>query len=488
MKKLSFLFMALAISAMAMATDYKLVTKASDLKAGKHYIIGSAASGKALFMSTASNNNNRKTTDSIEILGGYVTALDTILTFTLDSTESGYTFATDNYLGTAGYLNPTSTTSSNYLKVVADLDAYAYFSIEVAADGKAAITCLGKTSRNIMRYNSSSKLFACYSSGQDDIYLFVESAKAANVPVTNITAVNAKDTIEVGDKLTLNYTITPDTATDQRVEFSIESGSEYISLDKGVVTALAAGDAQVKVVALDSLNSSAKLSATYNIHVKAAALNTCAEANAAAKDTQLKLNPVTVVYVNGSNVYVKDATGSTMVYKSKSGLKAGDVVANIQGKASPYNGLPELAPTNNPSDWTVTAGEAPAIPEATAAPTAADVNQVLVWKDVKGMSGEFNTSAKTTIKGAFGTDSVAFYNNFKIAQSFDATHSYDITGAVAVYNTTVQVYFISAKDNGEVTALINTEAKKAQVKKMMLNGQMVIIRDGKMFNALGAEL
>jgi len=37
------------------------------------------------------------------------------------------------------------------------------------------------------------------------------------------------------------------------------------------------------------------------------------------------------------------------------------------------------------------------------------------------------------------------------------------------------------------TSLISTEAKK-QVRKAMIGGQMVIIREGKMFNALGAEL
>jgi len=490
MKKISIFFAALAFSAMAMATDYKLVTNASDLKAGKHYIIGNAASGDAIFMSTTDNKNNRRATAAIAVLGGSVTATDEVMVLTLDSTESGYTFATNNYLGTAGYLNASSTTSSNYLKVVADLDAYAYFSIAIATDGKATVTCLGKTSRNLMRFNSDG-MFACYTSGQNDIYLYVESAKAANAPVKSITADNSKDTVEVGDKLTLKYTIDPDTATDQRVEFAIVSGSEYISLTKGVVTGLAEGDAQVKVTALDSLNKGDKLYATFNIHVKAAKLNTCADVNAAAKDDKLKLNEVTVVSVISSNIYVKDASGSTLVYKSNNGLKAGDVVSGIQGKASPYNGLPELAPTNTPSDWTITAGEAPAIPAATAAPTAAEVNQVLEWKGVTGMSGDFTTSGKETIKGAFGTDTIAFYNNFKFVQNFDNTHSYDITGAVAIYSkddvTTIQVYFISAKDNGVFTSLISTEAKK-QVRKAMINGQMVIIKDGEMFNALGVKL
>jgi len=490
MKKLSLFFFALAISAMALATDYKLVTKASDLKAGKHYVIGSAASGNAVFVSTTSNTNNRKTTAAIAVSGGYVTATDEVMTFTLDSTASGYTFATDNYLGTAGYLNATSTDSKNYLKVVTNLDAYAYFSIAVATDGKATVTCLGKETRNIMRYNTDG-MFACYSSGQNDIYLYVEAIKPSNVPVTAITADNDKDTVQIGDKLTLNYTIAPDSATDQRVAFAITSGAEFATLNEGALTGVAEGNVVVTVTALDSLNQGDKLSATYNIHVKGVTLNTCAEVNAAAKGDALKLNPVTAVYVNGANIYVKDASGSTLVYINGHSIKAGDAISGIKGTVDIYNGLPELKPTST-TGWTITPGAAPAIPEALAAPTAAEVNQVLEWKGVKGMSGEFTTATKTTIKGAFGTDSIAFYNNFKIAQTFDATHSYDITGAVAIYTkdevTTIQAYFISAKDNGTITtALKNTEAKQ-QVRKAMIGGQMVIIRDGKMFNALGSEL
>ncbi len=142
-----------------MATDYQLVTSASDLEAGAHYVIGAPYNAKFYVMSTTDNGNNRKMVEAT-MADGVITGADDILTLTLGGTADAWTFATDNYLGTAGYLNATSTTGSNYLKVVADLDAYAYFTIAIA-DGVTTVTCNGKDSRNILYLNGTT-CFACY--------------------------------------------------------------------------------------------------------------------------------------------------------------------------------------------------------------------------------------------------------------------------------------------------------------------------------------
>ena len=142
-----------------MATDYQLVTSASDLEAGAHYVIGAPYNAKFYVMSTTDNGNNRKMVEAT-MADGVITGADDILTLTLGGAAGAWTFATDNYLGTAGYLNATSTTGSNYLKVVADLDAYAYFTIAIA-DGVTTVTCNGKDSRNILYLNGTT-CFACY--------------------------------------------------------------------------------------------------------------------------------------------------------------------------------------------------------------------------------------------------------------------------------------------------------------------------------------
>lgn len=148
-----------------MATNYELVTSASQLQAGAKYVIGTAT-GK--FIATTSNGNNRKITDGT-ITENVVEGTDDMMVFTLGGEADAWTFATDNYLGAAGYLNATSTTSENRLKVVADLDDYAYFTIAIA-DGVTTVTCNGKTSRNIL-YLNGTICFACYNSQTQAQYI-----------------------------------------------------------------------------------------------------------------------------------------------------------------------------------------------------------------------------------------------------------------------------------------------------------------------------
>ena len=143
------------------ATDYQLVTSTDDLVANAHYVMGATYNNKTYFASTVSNNNNRKLVEAT-VTDGVVTASETMMSFTLGGSSTGWTFATDNYGGTAGYLNATSTTGSNNLKVVATLDKYAYFTIEIASSGDASITCTGKSDKNIMYLNGSTCI-SCYS-------------------------------------------------------------------------------------------------------------------------------------------------------------------------------------------------------------------------------------------------------------------------------------------------------------------------------------
>lgn len=165
MRKILSFLTAILFAGSMMATNYELVTSASQLQAGAKYVIGTAT-GK--FIATASNGNNRKITDGT-ITENVVEGTDDMMVFTLGGEADAWTFATDNYLGAAGYLNATSTTSSNYLKVVADLDDYAYFTIAIA-DGVTTVTCNGKTSRNIL-YLNGTICFACYNSQTQAQYI-----------------------------------------------------------------------------------------------------------------------------------------------------------------------------------------------------------------------------------------------------------------------------------------------------------------------------
>ena len=175
---------------------------------------------------------------------------------------------------------------------------------------------------------------------------------------------------------------------------------------------------------------------------------TCAEVYSKAKDDKVALNDVTVTYVNGKNVYVKDESGAMLLYlPANATWKAGDKLAGIEGVVDIYNGLYEVKPSADQVAAVVaTAGEAPAPVELAVAPVAADVNKYVILKNVSVAAGEFTTSSATNLNLTIGEATVVLRNNFKLAQVFDADAKYNIVAAVAIYNTSMQLYFISAEE------------------------------------------
>jgi len=172
---------------------------------------------------------------------------------------------------------------------------------------------------------------------------------------------------------------------------------------------------------------------------------TCAQAAALAADEITGLNEVVVTYVNGGNIFIKDESGSLLIFANGFDLKAGDVVKGFIGKSSPYKGLPELvpAPGFTKEDINVEAGEAPEPEELTAAPTAADVNKYVVLKGVSFKAAQFDNKNITAV---LGEEEFAVYNKFNADAAFDTEKKYDLVGVGSIYNTTLQLYFISAEE------------------------------------------
>ena len=139
-------------------TGWTAVTSTSDLEAGATYAICSAVDG-GTYLSTYTGGNNfpgSPTKICPLVLGGTTDA------WTFQISEAG---TYNNF-----YLTATNTTGNNYLKAIKDKDDYCYFTISFD-DNAAVITCTGKDSRNILRKNTQSNLFACYTSGQSAVYL-----------------------------------------------------------------------------------------------------------------------------------------------------------------------------------------------------------------------------------------------------------------------------------------------------------------------------
>ena len=91
----------------------------------------------------------------------------------VDETDDGPGFFTIYDTENKGYLCAASS-SSNQLKYQSTLDNNGRWIITIDENGKAFVKAQGTYTRNLMRFNSGNNppIFACYATGQDDIYLF----------------------------------------------------------------------------------------------------------------------------------------------------------------------------------------------------------------------------------------------------------------------------------------------------------------------------
>lgn len=137
--------------------SYKLVNDVNSIKVGDEIVIVAKDSNYAL--STTQNKNNRGqatvTKDNTTVTFGDDVQLLQVEKGNIDGT---FALNTGN-----GYLYAASS-SSNYLKTETTLSANSSWSITIAEDGTATLQANGSNTRNVMQYNSSSSLFACYSS------------------------------------------------------------------------------------------------------------------------------------------------------------------------------------------------------------------------------------------------------------------------------------------------------------------------------------
>ena len=213
----------------------------------------------------------------------------------------------------------------------------------------------------------------------------------------------------------------------------------------------------------------------------------CLEVYQKAKNDAVLLNPVTVTYSNGANVWVMDGSASMLIYLPSgftNNFNAGDVLTGVAGVVDIYqNVVYEVKPDAAQAAAIVaTPGEAPA-PSQAAVIEASDVNKYVILPGFS-IEGAFTADAKTSLPAVLGENTVTIYNNFKFAYTFEAGKTYDITGVVSAYKGNPQVYFISAVEV-DPTAIDNTNID-AKAVKFFENGQLIIIKNGVRYNAQGA--
>ena len=148
---------------------YAKVTSAAQLADGQHIIIVSADTTYAL--STTQNDNNRGAVTVKATASGLIIPSSNVEIITLNTVDTMPSYW-ELQTSTNGYLYAASS-SKNYMRTQTTNTKNGQWTITIADNtGIATVKAQGPNSRNLLQYNSSSKLFSCYGSGQNDIAIF----------------------------------------------------------------------------------------------------------------------------------------------------------------------------------------------------------------------------------------------------------------------------------------------------------------------------
>ena len=214
------------------------------------------------------------------------------------------------------------------------------------------------------------------------------------------------------------------------------SKENVATIADGKINLVAAGSTTIKATYAgdDTYKGS---SASYTLTVTATSLKALQEAvTSTSTPVTIQFNNVFVTAVKGSNAYLADADGyGALVYTSNHGLEAGQVLnGTINANFMLYKGQTEI--TNFTTEGlTITTEELVPTVKTIDAITAANQSTLVTLKNVTYADGKLSD----------GTNEITYYDTFS-AGTPEENKTYDITGIVILFNSTIEFSPRSASD------------------------------------------
>ena len=422
--------MVLSVMPVAMAEETAktatLVTDASTLKVGDEIII--AAKDNDFAMGEQKTNNRAavavtKSEDKLTLTAG-------VQKLTLKQGAKENTFAFDTG---SGYLYAASS-DKNHLKTESKLSDNSSWSVAIA-DGKATVIAQGANTRNVMKYNSNSKLFACYASGQQDIAIYkLETVPAPSNKVATPTAIPVAG--EVAKETKVEFKCKTEGA-----KISYKTTGEYTEYTDPVEVN---ADTTFTVKATkEGMDDSDEVKFAYTVKAEEPATVPISTALAGEKDAFFTVKGV-VTLVDGQNYYLQDATGGICLRLAKktNDINLGDTIIG-SGKRADFNSLPQLGSgTFQKSSGLTLRAKSTTIGALTTADvcTYVTISGVEVT-EVYDKDGQF-TQPNITVKDA-GGKTIQLYkaviNKVNGAWEYQIGDKLDITAAVGINKGTLQL-------------------------------------------------
>ena len=160
----------------------------------------------------------------------------------------------------------------------------------------------------------------------------------------------------------------------------------------------------------------------------------------------IQFTDVFVTAVKGSNAYLADNDGyGVLVYQKDHGLEAGQVLnGTISANLVLYRGQTEITGFSK-EGLTITTTELTPTEKTIDAITAANQSTLVTLKGVTFSNGKLTD----------GTNEITYYDNFSVG-SLEEGATYDITGIVIVFNTTLEIAPRTADDIVKTSETIDT--------------------------------
>lgn len=360
---------------------------------------------------------------------------------------------------------------------------YGYWSIRIENGGEAVITNLGNSLAKIIQYNASNNptLFACY---QD----------RSQTPVCLYRRVEAMGDVEAIVAPMVNFGTTVQNTGSRTIEVNANRLTEDISvsLKHGDVFALSATqldrDGDKLTVSYSAspghyvdtlILSSGSVEAEVAVMVHVAQPLSVAEAVLSEDHAVVFLNDVVVTKKYDNYIYVRDETGSMLLFDRGNGetgkryganLKSGDRLSGVTGRFINYFGVPEISPSaqfNVVQNMEVLPEEAGAVIDST------DVCRFMVLENAV-----VNSWTSLTYNG----NEYAVENKFRLASFVTGvpTRTYVI---VSYDHDVVTLYIIKQET---ATALDESTAENSQ-SRLVVRGGIVVVETGDGMYSLQGE-
>ena len=208
---------------------YYLVTDASQLVAGRTYLVVNTEFGKA--MGRTQNSNNRPAT-SVTIDNEAIADLGAACEFTLGGQTGAWTLYDAS--NKSGYLYAAGGSgNNNYLRTQATLTDAGKWTISLDVNGVATIKTIdSNVSRHTIMYNNSSALFSCYASGQKGVCLFIRSEEYDHSATETIANLFWFDKHKVRSGATL--TVSGTASCNDAAHLVLEDGAQLVHQSENV--------------------------------------------------------------------------------------------------------------------------------------------------------------------------------------------------------------------------------------------------------------